>query len=82
MERIENVTLGPLYSVRLEDLRRFHRLEANCAACGRRTVIDPALLKAELPGYTRIIDLERKLRCQGCGNREFNTLRVGRLKRD
>lgn len=82
MERFERVTLGPLYSVRLEDLSRAHRLEATCGRCDRRTIIDPALLKVELPGYTRIMDLEKKLKCCGCGNRDYNTLRVGRLTRD
>lgn len=34
------------------------------------------------PPYTRLVDIERKLRCDGCGNREGNTLSVTMAPRD
>ena len=81
-ERLTPVTLGPLYDVRLEDLGRWDRFEAACLQCRNRTIIDPERLRQRWPGYTRVIELERKLRCQNCGNRDGNSLKICRLKRD
>ena len=82
MERLQNITVGPRYAVRLKDLGRWDRLEAVCLRCRNKSVLDPARLLRRRPGYTRIVDLEAKLRCRACGNRNGNTLRTGRLARD
>jgi len=34
------------------------------------------------PPYMRLSELERKLRCMQCGNRQANTLAIARLPRD
>ena len=74
MEQSKNVP--PRYAIRLEDLRGWHVVFATCAACGKRTHIDVRLLQNGRPPYTRLLDLERKLRCDSCGNRRDNTLSV------
>jgi hypothetical protein len=66
----------PRYAIRLDDLRAWHVIFATCAACGKRTHIDARLLQHGRPPYTRLLDLERKLRCSSCGNRQGNTLSV------
>ena len=82
MELIKPVSLGPRYAVRLEDLGRWHRFEAICSQCSNRVIINPEKLRPRCPGYTRVVELEKKLRCTSCGNRQGNSLKVGRLTRD
>ena len=82
MELLKRISLGPLYEVRLEDLGRWDRFEASCLQCRNRNIIDPDLLRQRWPGYTRVVELEKKLRCTACGNRYGNTLKVGRLARN
>ena len=74
VERSRNIP--PRYAIRLEDLRAWHVIFATCAACGKRTHIDARLLQHGRPPYTRLLDLERKLRCGSCGNHQDNTLSV------
>jgi DNA-directed RNA polymerase subunit RPC12/RpoP len=74
VERSKNIP--PRYAIRLEDLRAWHVVFATCADCGKRTHIDAGLLQHRRPSYTRLLDLERKLRCTSCGNRQGNTLSV------
>lgn len=82
MEHIKNIILGPRYEVRLQDLGRWDRLEATCSRCRHQAIIDPAYLRQRWPGYTRVIELEGKLRCTACRNHDGNTLKTGRLVRD
>ena len=82
MEQIRNTPIGPRYALRLEEMGRWHRIEALCSKCRNRQVLKPAMLQGRFPGYTRIIDLEKKLRCTACGNRAGNTLQIGRVARD
>ena len=82
MEQIKNILLGPLYSLRLEDLGRWDRFRVNCGACGHSALLNPADLRHRWPGYSRVLDLQRKLRCTLCGNRSGNRLNIGRLTRD
>src|SRR5262245_17650936 len=49
--------------IRLDDLRAWHVVFAACALCGKRTHIDARLLAHGRPPYTKLLDLERKLRC-------------------
>jgi hypothetical protein len=60
----------------------WHVIFATCAACRKRTHIDARLLQHGRPPYTRLLDLERKLRCGSCGNRQGNTLSVSMAPRN
>ena len=80
MEQRGNIP--PRYALRLEDLRPWHVIVATCAACGRRSPIDAALLRQGRPPHTRLLDLERKLRCGGCGSRDGNIFTVSLAPRN
>lgn len=80
VEQTKNIS--PRYAIRLHDLRAWHVIVATCAACGKLTHIDARLLRDGRPPYTRLIDLERKLRCGTCGNRQGNTLSVSMAPRN
>jgi hypothetical protein len=78
-----NRNIPPRYAIRLDDLRAWHVIVATCPLCQKRTHIcqkrthiDARLLQHGRPPYTRLLDLERKLRCTSCGNRQGNTLSV------
>ena len=71
-----NKNIPPRYAIRLDDLRPWHVIVATCGACRKRTRIDARLLQHGRPAYTRLLDLERKLRCSSCGNHRDNTLTV------
>ncbi|MGP1253407.1 hypothetical protein ABWI00_04720 [Algihabitans albus] len=81
MEQIENIRLGPKYAIRLRDLADWHRFQATCLRCRHTSIVDPATLRRRWDEYTRIVDLEPKLRCRACGNRSGNSLSVGQLTR-
>jgi hypothetical protein len=72
----------PRYDFRLEDLRSFHLVRASCHACAHKVVIPNAVLEQGRPGFTRLIDLERQLRCRRCGARGKATLDVEFRPRD
>jgi hypothetical protein len=74
--------LPPRYAFRLDDLRAWHIIVATCRACGRRTHINAALLQHGRPAYTRLLDLERKLRCGSGGNHQGNSLTVAMAPRN
>lgn len=64
----------PYYEIRLSDLERWHLLVAKCNGCGHRREVRIWRLRAELRHLgtmhnTRLVDFERRLRCQRCGNR-------------
>jgi DNA-directed RNA polymerase subunit RPC12/RpoP len=59
----------PRYDFRLEDLRVFHLVVASCGACGHKAIMANSALQQGRPNYTRLMDLERRLRCQKCGAR-------------
>ena len=80
MEQRENI--GQRYAIRLADLRDWHVVTATCFCCGRQGTIPIATLRRGRPDYTRLVDLERKLRCTACRSRESNTLEVRRKPRD
>jgi hypothetical protein len=80
VERSKNIP--PRYVIRLDDLRAWHVIFATCAACRKRTHIDARLLQHGRPPYTRLLDLERKLCCSSCGNRQGNTLSVSMAPRN
>jgi hypothetical protein len=72
VERSKNIP--PRYAIRLSDLRAWHVIIAACPVCGRRTRISIDRLQQGRPPYTRLVDLERKLRCGSCRNRQDNSL--------
>jgi DNA-directed RNA polymerase subunit RPC12/RpoP len=74
--------IPPRYAIRLEDLRAWHVIFATCAACGKRTHIGAKLFQHGRPPFTRLLDLERKLRCGSCGNRRGNTFSVSMAPRN
>jgi ribosomal protein L37E len=74
--------MPPRYAFRLEDLRSFHLVRASCHACGRKAVIPNAMLQQGRPSYTRLVSLERQLRCRKCGARGKATLDVEFRPRD
>ena len=74
--------MPPRCAFRLEDLRVFHFVRANCHACGHKAIIANAALLQGRPGYTRLMSLERQLRCQKCGARGRASLEVELRPRD
>jgi hypothetical protein len=75
-------TAPPRYAFRLEDLRVFHLVRARCHACGHKDVISNASLLQGRPGYTRLMALERQLRCRKCATRGKASLDVEFRPRD
>jgi rubredoxin len=80
--RNEQARAVPRYAFRLEDLRVFHLVRASCHACGHKATISNATLLQGRPGYTRLMSLERQLRCRSCGARGKATLDVEFRPRD
>ena len=74
--------MPPRSAFRLEDLRVFHLVRASCRACGHKAVIANTALLQGRPGYTRLMALERQLRCRKCGVRGKASLDVELRPRD
>ena len=74
--------MPPRYAFRLEDLRVFHQVRANCHACGHKAIIPNAALLQGRSGYMRLMSLEGQLRCQKCGARGKASLDVQFRPRD
>ena len=74
--------LGPKYAVRLGDLRSWHILKITCLACRHEQTLYLARLQAKWSEHERIMDLEPKFRCTGCGQRAGVSWQVYRLQRD
>ena len=72
----------PCCAFRLEDLRAWHVVEAACPHCRHRAAIDHAHLGRGHPPYTRLADLEMKLRCRLCGRRGGHALSLSLRPRD
>jgi DNA-directed RNA polymerase subunit RPC12/RpoP len=70
------------YAFRLEDLRTWHVVEAACPYCRHRAAIDHARLGRGRPPFTRLADLEMKLRCRRCGRRRGHALSLSLRPRD
>jgi hypothetical protein len=74
--------LPPRYAFRLEDLRVWHVIRVSCRGCRHKAELAPAALTRSQPGYTRLVDLERRLRCRNCGARGRGSLEVELRPRD
>jgi hypothetical protein len=72
----------PRYDFRLEDLRVFHQVRASYHACAHKAIVPNARLLQGRPGYTRLVSLERQLRCRKCGARGRASLEVMFRPRD
>jgi hypothetical protein len=66
----------------LDDLRPWHVIIATCAACRRRAHVAAVLLQHGRPPYAKLLDVERKLCCSGCGNLRGNTLIISMAPRN
>jgi hypothetical protein len=75
-------TVPPRHAFRLEDLRAFHLVRASCHACAHKAIIPNAMLLQGRPGYTRLMELERQLRCRKCGAHGRASLEIGFRPRD
>jgi hypothetical protein len=75
-------TVPPRYALRLEDLRTFHLARASCHACAHKAILPHAALLQGRPGYTRLMELERQLRCRKCGARGRASLEIVFRPRD
>jgi hypothetical protein len=74
--------LPPRYAFRLEDLRVWHVVRVSCGVCRHKAEITPEMLTRSRPGYTRLVDLQGRLRCRQCGARGRASLEVELRPRD
>ena len=80
MEQKGNISTR--YALRLADLRTWHRVTAACPDCGRKSRLDAMSLSRGRPLQSRLIDLEQRLVCTSCGNRQTNRLLIAMASRD
>ncbi len=78
----QNANIPPRYAIRLGDLRSWHVVTVACPTCGHKGRLEPLALGRDRPAHTRLIDLERHLRCRNCGNRDDNRMLVSLAARD
>ena len=74
--------MPPRYYFRLEDLRSFHLVRVSRHACAHNAIVPNAALLQGRPGYTRLMSLERQLRCGKCGTKGKASLDVEFRPRD
>jgi hypothetical protein len=72
----------PYYAFRLEDLRAWHAVVAICGQCRHEVPLRHQQLIGRRAPYTRLRDLERRLRCRRCGNSLGNRFSVRLARRD
>lgn len=70
------------YAIKLADLRDWHVTTVNCPTCGIKGRVHATALSHGRPDHTRLMDLERKLRCTSCGNRQNNRILVTMAPRE
>jgi hypothetical protein len=60
----------PLYAARIEDLGPRDFVKIDCAACHHVALLTPeGLLQVGLSPAAKVLDLNRRLRCRGCGSK-------------
>jgi ribosomal protein S27E len=60
----------PLCAARIENLGQSDFVKVDCAACHHVALLTPeALLRVGLSPAAKILDLEGRLRCRGCGRK-------------
>ena len=77
-----NGNIPPRYAIRLADLRQWHVITVSCPTCGHKGRVHLSALSHGRPGHTRLMNLERKLRCTSCGNRQDNRILVSIAPRE
>jgi hypothetical protein len=55
----------PLYAARVEDLTHGLTIAVSCT-CGHKAEVPVATIAAKLPGWYRVTELSRVLRCRAC----------------
>ena len=68
--------------MRLNDLREWHVIEAQCWKCKHVGTISHARLKRGRPIYRKLIDIAFRMRCTNCGVRGAQELTVRKLPRN
>ena len=66
----------------MRDLRHWHIVTAECLQFRYTIKLTSDFLAWERSPHTSLTDLQRKLRCTRCGNRQGNTLSVRRAPRE
>jgi len=62
--------LLPLYLARIEDLGRGDLVKVDCAACHHVALLTPEFMRLlGLSARAKVLDLEWRVRCRGCGAR-------------
>jgi hypothetical protein len=56
---------APLYAARVEDLAPAATVAVSCT-CGHRAEVPVATIVAKLPGWYRVMELSRVMRCRAC----------------
>lgn len=60
----------PLYLARIEDLGRGDLVKVDCAACHHVALLTPEFMRLlGLSARAKVLDLEWRVRCRGCGAR-------------
>jgi hypothetical protein len=77
----DDYSFPPLYSARIEDLREWHVVVAQCNACRHEGSVPPARLTKRVPHHERLLNVRRFLKCTECGNRVLNMISVRRQRR-
>jgi hypothetical protein len=74
-ERLQNIPgtetgMQPLYLAGIEDLGHGDLVKVDCAACHHVALLTPAfLLRLGISSRAKVLDLEERVRCRGCGTR-------------
>lgn len=68
----------PLYKARVSDLGPGDFVQITCFACGHETLIPPDtfLVRPDVSPDTRVVDLERRVRCRECNARGESVVSV------
>ena len=79
----QSANIGPQYAIRPRSSSGdWYRITALRFQCSYTYDFTGDFLAWERPEHTRLTELQPKLRCTLCGNREDNTLTVRALPRD
>ena len=75
------VDAAGLMELTVEDLRQWERLGDQCSACRRQSLVNQYQVRRQYGGR-RLVELQRYLRCTGCGNRKNNHFVITKMARD
>ena len=69
MDQYRYITLGAKYAIRLCDLGPDDGLEITCSLCHHKAIIPSENLPLKEQRGFRIVAIEHRLKCAGCGKR-------------